>query len=183
MKPHLIVVGIGNPGKQYQNTRHNLGFLALQEIANKFGTGEWKDSPKYLARTCEARILAAAVLLVEPQTFMNRSGECVRKLVDFYKVEPSQVLVITDDIDLPLAEVRLRPSGGPGTHNGLRSVVATIGEGFPRMRIGLGEHPSGEELANWVLSVPPEAEREAITKALRTVPERLRAFVMERAES
>jgi PTH1 family peptidyl-tRNA hydrolase len=111
---------------------------------------------------------------------MNRSGECIRKLVDFYKLDVSyQLLVISDDIDLPLGEVRLRMNGGPGTHNGLRSIVETIGEGFPRLRIGIGTPSAGEDLAAWVLSSLSPAEDKALTETLRGIPERLKTFVME----
>ncbi len=181
MKPHLVIVGLGNPGKQYAATRHNAGFLAVEKIAEEFGTGEWKENPKFVARTCEARVLAAAVLLVEPSTYMNRSGECVRKIVDFYKLDPaSQLLVISDDIDLPLGDVRVRMKGGPGTHNGLRSIVASVGEGFPRIRLGLGM-PQGADLATWVVSSLSPDERAALDTAIAAVPDRIKAFVLERS--
>ncbi len=181
MKPHLVIIGLGNPGKQYAGTRHNAGFLAVEKLASDFGTGEWKENPRFLGRTCEARILAAAVLLVEPGTYMNRSGECVRKLVDFYKLDPStQILVISDDIDLPLGDVRVRMKGGPGTHNGLRSIVASIGENFPRIRLGLGM-PAGEDLATWVVSNLSPDERKTLENSIAAVPDRVKAFVLERS--
>lgn len=179
MKPHLVVVGLGNPGKSYQNTRHNAGFQALDLLAKTFGEGEWKPAPKMLSDTCDARILAVPILLAKPQTYMNRSVEAVRKIVDFYKLDPqTQVLVISDDIDLPLGTLRLRLKGGPGTHNGLRSIAESFGESYPRIRIGLGE-PSEGDLAAWVLSVPSETDQKALQVAMQEIPELVRQYVLE----
>lgn len=182
MKPSLVIVGLGNPGKSYVKTRHNLGFLAVELLAKEFGTGEWKQSDKFDAEICEGRMVTAPVLFVKPATFMNRSGESARKLVDFYKLDPAhQLLIIVDDLDLPLGELRIRKNGGPGTHNGMRSLVETLGEGFPRVRIGLGQPSHGEDLANWVLSAPSPAEHDILDSALRGIPERVREFVVNDA--
>jgi len=132
----------------------------------------------------EARIVTVPVLLVKPTTYMNRSGECIRKLVEFYKLNPrEQILVLCDDIDLPAGEVRLRMKGGPGTHNGLRSIVVVLGEEFPRLRIGIGgTQPKGEDLSAWVLSVPSKEEQKAIEVAIATLPANVKKFVMERVD-
>ncbi len=181
MKPSLVIIGLGNPGEGYARTRHNAGFQAIDVLAKAFGQGPWKEKDRLQSDIQEARIVAAPVLLVKPRTFMNLSGDAVRKVVDFYKLQPSeQVLVISDDIDLPLGETRLRVSGGPGTHNGLKSVVAAIGEGFPRLRIGLGTHPQGADLATWVLSVPSQEESHKISQSLEALPGLLTSFVMEK---
>lgn len=180
MKPSLILVGLGNPGASYEHTRHNLGFQAVDRLSEEFGEGEWKDAQKFLSIAQEGRIVTAPILLVKPQIYMNRSGEAIRKFIDFYKLDPkSQVLVFCDDIDLPLGEIRIRRNGGPGTHNGLRSIVELLGEDFARARIGLGEHPTGEALAAWVLSVPPADERKTLEKALKLLPELVKKFVLE----
>lgn len=180
VKPSLLIIGLGNPGASYEKTRHNAGFRALDSLAAKYEGGKWSLKQKFLAGVCEGRIGELPVLFVKPQTFMNRSGEAVKKLVDFYKVDPAfQVLILSDDCDLPLGEVRLRASGGPGTHNGLRSVVEEIGEGFPRIRIGLAAAPAGADLANWVLSVPPAEESRTLDQATwETVPQRVAEFVL-----
>ncbi len=183
MKPSIVVVGLGNPGAGYASTRHNAGFRAIDVLAQAFGEGEWRESGKFLSFTQESRIVTAPVLLVKPQTYMNRSGEAVQKLVDFYKLDPaSQLLVLCDDIDLPLAELRLRRKGGPGTHNGLKSIVHVIGENFPRIRIGLGTPPAGVDLSAWVLSAFPAEDATAVDSALRELPGMVRAFALGDAE-
>jgi PTH1 family peptidyl-tRNA hydrolase len=178
MKPSLIIIGLGNPGKQYEETRHNAGFKAVDLLAKEFGTGEWEERQKFLSHVLEARIVTAPVLLVKPQTFMNRSGEAAKKLLDFYKVEPKVVFVLSDDIDLPLGDLRFRESGGPGTHNGLKSVVDHIGENFPRLRIGIGGQKPGEDLSTYVLSKPPASEKAMIEDTIEKIPGMVREFVM-----
>jgi PTH1 family peptidyl-tRNA hydrolase len=171
---------LGNPGASYANTRHNVGFQAVDLLSEAYGEGEWKDQQKFLCRSQEARIVTVPVLLVQPTTYMNRSGECIRKLVEFYKLNPrEQVLVISDDIDLPLGEIRVRMKGGPGTHNGLRSIVVTLGEEFPRIRVGIGTQPTGEDLATWVVSAFSNEEQKTIGSTLKTLPEKVKEFVME----
>lgn len=187
MKPSLVIFGLGNPGAAYAETRHNVGFRALDAIAKEFGVvgstgspqGEWKERKKFLSQAHEARVVTVPVLLLKPMTFVNRSGEAVRKVVDFYKLHPSdQILILCDDVDLALGEVRFRAKGGPGTHNGLRSIVEVIGEEFPRMRIGLGVGPKGEALSSWVLSVPSAKERKVLEGAMAKIPEMVKNFVL-----
>jgi len=180
VKPALLIVGLGNPGSSYESTRHNAGFRALDALHSVFGGGEWRDRPKFQASIAEMMIGTVPVLLVKPKTYMNRSGEAVHKLVDYYKADPTfQLLVLSDDCDLPLGEVRFRSQGGPGTHNGLKSVVENAGEGFPRLRIGLGQAPAGADLAEWVLSVPSAEERTLLDAALRTeLPRKVEEFVL-----
>lgn len=180
MKPALAIVGLGNPGKAYERTRHNAGFHALDRLAEAYGTGSWKSQPKFSSDVLEARIGIAPVLLLKPQTFMNLSGEAVRKIVDFYKLNPAQnLLVICDDIDLPLATPRLRRSGSAGTHNGLKSIIEHVGQGFPRLRLGIGPKPEKVDLANWVVSAFSEEERKAMEGLYAVVPDIVKEFVLE----
>jgi PTH1 family peptidyl-tRNA hydrolase len=182
IKPSLVVIGFGNPGKSYEHTRHNAGFLALDHLSKTFGEGEWKDAQKFLSVSQEARIVTVPVLFLKPQTFMNRSGEAVRKVVDFYKLnQKEQVLVVVDDIDIPLGTVRLRKEGSAGTHNGLKSMVEQFGEEFPRLRIGIGSKPEGADLANWVLSRFSAEEEKELMKSIETLPEMIKNFVMNGA--
>ncbi|MDD5623720.1 MAG: aminoacyl-tRNA hydrolase [Candidatus Peribacteraceae bacterium] len=172
MKPDIVIVGLGNPGTQYAGTRHNAGFRAVSLLARHCGAGEWQPKQKFLAEVAEGSMGGKSALFVRPQTFMNRSGEAVGKIIPFYKLDASRaLLILSDDIDLPLGALRFRESGGPGTHNGLKSVVDALGEGFPRLRIGLGAPPAGADLAAWVLSVPPPAEAKLLEEAIAKTPE------------
>ncbi|MDA1208822.1 MAG: aminoacyl-tRNA hydrolase [bacterium] len=183
MKPSLVIIGLGNSGKSYEKTRHNAGFWGLDTLSEAYGVGEWEDKQKFIAHIQEARIVTIPVLLVKPQTYMNLSGNCVRKIVDFFKLDPSnQVLVISDDIDLPLGDVRLREKGGPGTHNGLKSICEQIGEVYPRIRIGLGDSPAGSDLASWVLSVPSAEDMKVLNDTLAGLPEMVKEFVLGKSE-
>ena len=180
MKPSLVIVGLGNPGKAYERTRHNAGFHALDTLSEAYGTGNWTSMSKFSAEGKEARIGVVPVLLLKPQTFMNLSGETIRKVVDFYKIDPAQaLLVLTDDIDLPLGTPRLRRSGSAGTHNGLKSVIEHIGEGFPRLRLGIGPKPEQADLASWVVSAFSEEERKVMDGLYALVPDIVKEFVVE----
>ena len=174
----FIIVGLGNPGKEYECTRHNVGFLAVDALRTSLHGSEWKLKQKFLCDISTAEVHQRKILLVKPGTFMNRSGECVKKLVDFYQLDPSkQILVVVDDIDIPLGTHRLRSSGGPGTHNGMKSITEHIGEEFPRLRIGIGPKPESGDLAAWVLSRPSAAERDALETAFAEVTTVIEAIV------
>jgi len=157
-----LVIGLGNPGDAYADTRHNVGFQVAARLAKRarleFGTKAAES------RIAEGSLGSVRVAIARPQTFMNDSGRAVRKLLDRYRLEPSAILVVTDDVDLPLGRVRLREAGGSGTHNGMRSIVAAIGEGFPRLRLGVAPaDPTGEmpaDLAEFVLAPFTAHERE-----------------------
>lgn len=137
-------------------------------------------SDKFNAEVQEARIVTVPVLLVKPHTYMNRSGESIRKVVDFYKLNPAdQLIVINDEIDLPFGELRFRMNGGPGTHNGLKSIVEQLGEGFPRIRLGVGTPQHGEDLANWILSAFTPEEMKGLQKMIETVPDLVKKFVVD----
>ena len=180
MKPSLVIFGLGNPGKEYQETRHNAGWWALDLLAEEFGTNEWQPKQKFLCELCEARIVAIPVLLVKPLTFMNRSSECVHKIVDFYNLDTAQnIFVLSDDIDLEPGDVRFRASGGAGTHNGLRSIVEQYGENFARIRIGVGKQQPGSDLSTYILSSPLSGERTKIQEAIATIPTLIRKHILE----
>jgi PTH1 family peptidyl-tRNA hydrolase len=180
MKPSLIIIGLGNPGNTYNRTRHNAGFQALDVLSESFGEGEWTERQKFASVIQDARIITVPILLVKPTTYMNMSGDAMRKLVDFYGLNPAeQVIVISDDIDLPLGDVRFRKKGGPGTHNGLKSIVEIFGEDVPRLRIGLGDRPDQFDLAAWVLSIPSPEEQLKLHEAYAKIPDMLREYVLE----
>ena len=146
-----IIIGLGNPGKEYHRTRHNVGFDVLDVLSGKTGIQLTKSAMHGLIG--EGFIGGEKVILVKPQTYMNLSGQCVSELISWYKPEMSHVMVVFDDIDLPLGKLRLRKDGSAGTHNGMRSIIGLTGrQDFPRLRVGVGKKPEGWELANWVLS-------------------------------
>lgn len=132
-----IIVGLGNPGKQYENTRHNIGFITVEQLAEKHKISVTKI--KHKALVGEGRISDQKVLLVKPQTFMNLSGNSVRELLDYYKEDVANLVVIYDDVDIPAGKVRIRKKGSAGTHNGMRSIIYDIqSDQFARIRIGIG---------------------------------------------
>ena len=132
-----IIAGLGNPGQKYENTRHNMGFKAIDHLAEKLGIEV--NRAKFKGLIGEGRIGTEKVILLKPQTFMNLSGQSVREIMNFYKIPEENLIVIYDDFDLPIGSIRVRKSGGPGTHNGMKSVVSELGSRkFPRIRIGIG---------------------------------------------
>ncbi len=136
--PLQLLVGLGNPGDKYAGTRHNVGFMALERLAAQAG-GTFKQQSKLHGLLAEVGVGAKRLRLLMPQTFMNDSGRSIRAALDWFDLEPAQMLVLVDDMDLPLGRLRLRLSGGAGGHNGLRSTIAHLGgQEFPRLRIGIG---------------------------------------------
>ena len=160
----FILVGLGNVGKQYEKTRHNAGFLAIDHIAKKYGATI--DRVKFHALVGEANIGGARVLLMKPTTFMNNSGVAVGEAASFYKISPDRVLVLHDEISFDPGIIRIRRKGSAGGHNGLKSIIAHLpGEDFPRIKIGVGKKPNPQyDLADWVLGKMPEADALAMEK-------------------
>jgi PTH1 family peptidyl-tRNA hydrolase len=133
----FIIIGLGNPGRRYEHTRHNIGFITVDHLAEKHGIRINKI--KHKALVGEGIISGQKVLLVKPQTYMNLSGQSVREVVSYYKPELSNLIVVYDDVDLPMGRIRIRPSGSAGTHNGMRSIIYDLQkDDFPRVRIGIG---------------------------------------------
>jgi PTH1 family peptidyl-tRNA hydrolase len=163
---HLIV-GLGNPGAEYAKTRHNAGFLLVEKLAEQW-RANWSNERKFNARIARGESGGKRVLLCEPQTFMNLSGEAVGALVKFYQVPLLNFLVVVDDADLPLGEIRLRPGGGgSGGHHGLDSVAQHLGSrGFARLRIGIGRKDSAREIVNHVLGKFDADENGLLEKVL-----------------
>ena len=159
-----LVVGLGNPGQEYEGTRHNIGFAVVEQLAKKLDCSLRKKL-RFAAQVGEVTLDSGKITLAKPQTFMNRSGTAVAALVRWLKVLPSEVLVIVDDADLPLGQLRLRLSGGSGGHNGLRSISAALGniEDFARLRIGIGRTlPVGADISGHVLGRFSPSERRAV---------------------
>lgn len=164
-KETWIVVGLGNPGLTYAHTRHNAGFEVTDVLSRRWDAPLRKLRCKGLV--AEVTVQGRRVVLCQPQTFMNLSGECVGELLQWYKAPLDHLLVIYDDIDLPLAKLRVRKGGSAGTHNGMRSILAHVpGQDFPRVRVGVGAKPEGWDLADWVLSrYAIREEQEAMAQA------------------
>ena len=178
----LVIVGLGNPGEKYAHTRHNAGFEVMGRLERYWGV---KLRRKLLLQGMTAEVTDGEkkIVLCEPLTFMNKSGECVRRLLNRYRVPMENLMVIYDDIDLPPGKVRVRKSGGPGTHNGMRSIGSCLGEtDFPRIRVGTGDRPAGEDLAAWVLGRPAAEEREKMEAAFDKAAECARVWAAEGIE-
>ena len=146
-----LIIGLGNPGKQYAQTRHNVGFDTIDILADKYNISV--DTKKHKALCGKGMIEGQKVVLAKPQTFMNLSGESVRELVDFYKIDPEEeLIVIYDDISLEPGQLRIRPKGSAGGHNGIKNIIAHLGtQVFKRVKVGVGEKPSRMDLADYVL--------------------------------
>ena len=165
-KPEYIVAGLGNPGREYAETRHNAGFMALDFIAEKLGVKA--DRAKFDALCVTAGIGGKSVLLMKPQTYMNLSGESVGEAARFYKVPADHVLVISDDVSLPVGKLRIRKSGSAGGHNGLKNIIQHLGtDAFPRIKVGVGmpDHPD-HEMIDWVIGKPQGEEAKTLRAAL-----------------
>ena len=146
-----VIVGLGNPGKQYDKTRHNVGFDVIDMLAKEYGISVTKI--KHKALIGEGRVGTEKVLLVKPQTYMNLSGETLIDIYNYYKVDLENIVVIYDDIDLDVGKLRIRKKGSGGTHNGMRSIVKCLGStDFPRVRVGVSKPMPGQNLADFVLS-------------------------------
>ena len=158
----FIIAGLGNPGAQYEKTRHNVGFVAIDYIAEKLGVRI--DRAKFHALTAEAKIGEVRVLLMKPQTYMNNSGVAIGEAAAFYKIPPERVLVLHDEISFDPGIIRIRRKGSAGGHNGLKSIIAHLAsEEFPRVKIGVGKKPNPEyDLADWVLGKLPKEHSDTI---------------------
>lgn len=166
-----VIAGLGNPGKKYENTRHNMGFITVDQLAIKHDIKV--DKLKFKALVGEGRIADQKVLLVKPQTYMNLSGESIRQIMHFYKLDPEKLIVIYDDIDIELGALRIRKFGSAGTHNGMKSVVYQLqSDRFPRIRIGIGSQKKGD-LVDFVIGGFSKEEvpvlEETVTKAVSAI--------------
>jgi PTH1 family peptidyl-tRNA hydrolase len=174
---HLIT-GLGNPGKKYEQTRHNLGFMAVDSLAD--GSG-WKEQHKALVQ--KARIGDKEAILAKPQTYMNLSGESVQPLLSWYKIPPTHLIVLVDDINLDCGRLRIRGQGSHGGQNGLRSIIQHIGPNFTRVRVGAGLAPPGWDLADWVLSRLTPEDAKLCNEALRHIPDLIRMLLDQGLEA
>jgi PTH1 family peptidyl-tRNA hydrolase len=164
-----LLVGLGNPGSKYDRTRHNVGFALADSAARAAGA---EDSWKVwgAALLCKAALGSTSLLIAKPQTFMNLSGEAVQALMTFYKIPPSDMVVVADDVTLPMGSLRIRLEGGHGGHNGLRDIIGRIGEGFPRIRIGVGLCPPNRDLSSFVLGKIDAPDQDLLSPIFKDFP-------------
>ena len=165
-----LIAGLGNPTREYEKTRHNVGFEAIDILADKAGTTVTEK--KHKALYGKGYIGGQKVVLAKPQTYMNLSGESIREIADFYKIEPENIIILCDDINLSEGQLRIRLKGSAGGHNGLKNIISHLGtQEFPRIRIGVGEKPRGMDLADYVLGRFPKEQQTVMEEAYRDAAE------------
>lgn len=163
----FLLVGLGNPGGKYAHNRHNIGFMALDEIVRRHSFGPWRG--KFSGQMCEGTVDGHKVLALKPETYMNESGRSVGAAARFYKVEPENIIVFHDELDLPFAKLKVKVGGGHGGHNGLRSIDAHLGKNYKRVRLGIGHPGSKEKVHAHVLGDFAKAEQAELDRFLDTV--------------
>lgn len=175
--PLALIVGLGNPGREYEETRHNAGFFFVDELARREG-GSFRREAKFHGEVCKVQIAGQTIWLLKPDTFMNRSGQAVAALARFYKIPPESILVAHDELDLEPGTVRLKKGGGHGGHNGLRDIVAKFGsKDFWRLRLGIGHPGHSSQVTGYVLGKPSAAERQLLDEVIQRCLDELAAIV------
>jgi PTH1 family peptidyl-tRNA hydrolase len=174
---------LGDPGPKYRGTRHNVGFEVVDELARRWGVSSFETFGSALYARARTPLVGDPVVLAKPMTYMNASGEAVAGLAGFYKIDPGQLLVVVDEVQLPIGRLRLRPSGSAGGHNGLKSIVQHLGPGFPRLRIGVGRGDPRWDLADHVLSRFSSDERLVIERAIARAADAAETFLAEGIEA
>lgn len=177
-----LIVGLGNPGTKYAHTRHNVGFDVMEKLSKKLNVSISREKDEALIGECF--VGGKKAILALPQTYMNLSGEAVMRLVNYYKIEPEDLLVVYDDIDLAPGFIRIRKNGSAGTHNGMRSIIGLLGfENFPRLRVGVGQKREGYELADWVLGHYIGEEADVQDKAFELAADAIIDYIENGIES
>ncbi|MBE5848129.1 MAG: aminoacyl-tRNA hydrolase [Lachnospiraceae bacterium] len=172
----FIIIGLGNPGREYQNTRHNVGYLTVDAIADAYGIDILEK--KHKAIIGKGVIDGRKVILVKPLTYMNLSGESVREVTDYYKTDPkTEILVIYDDTSMPVGQLRIRKKGSAGGHNGIKNIISHVGDVFPRIKIGIGEKPKGYDLADYVLGHFTDDEKKTLRESAKKATEAVRLIL------
>ena len=173
-----LIVGLGNPGQKYEHTRHNMGFLTVDLLAEKLGVK--LNKVKFKAAYNIVKFAGCKCLVMKPQTYMNLSGEAVREAAQFYKVPAEHVLVIYDDVSLPVGKLRVRPSGSAGGHNGIKNIIAHLGtQEFPRVKIGVAAPGEDGDMIDWVIGVPSQAERKVLAESFEKAIEAAECIITD----
>lgn len=178
-----LVVGLGNPGSKYWNTRHNVGYAALDALASSLGVQV--DRVKFQGLTAQATLEGHKLILLKPTTYMNLSGQSVQAAAKFYKIPPERIVILSDDISLEPGRLRVRKGGSAGGHNGLKSIIASLGsQDFPRVKIGVGAKPHPDyDLADWVLGVFPLDQRKAMEETYARAAEAAKVLILQGPEA
>ena len=177
-----LIAGLGNPTREYEKTRHNVGFETIDILADKAGTTVTEK--KHKALYGKGYIGGQKVILAKPQTYMNLSGESIREIADFYKIEPENIIIRCDDINLSEGQLRIRLKGSAGGHNGLKNIISHLGtQEFPRIRIGVGEKPRGMDLADYVLGRFPKEQQAVMEEAYRDAADAACMMIEEGADA
>jgi PTH1 family peptidyl-tRNA hydrolase len=179
--PLKIIVGLGNPGPEHLLTRHNAGFWFVDALAAKAGA-RFRSHTKFQGEICRTQLSGGEVTLLKPMTYMNRSGLAIRALFDYLKVQASEVLVVHDELDLPVGEVRFKLGGGAGGHNGLRDTITHIGQDFWRLRLGIGHPGDKSEVIDYVLRRAPKEEEQRLLESVSEAIPALQVFLEQGAE-
>jgi peptidyl-tRNA hydrolase, PTH1 family len=179
--PIKIIVGLGNPGPEHVLTRHNAGFWFVDALAAKFKC-RFRSHTRFQGEICRVPVNGDEITLLKPSTYMNRSGLAVRALADYLKVEPAQVLVVHDELDLPVGEARFKLGGGHGGHNGLRDTITHMGSDFWRLRIGVGHPGDKSEVIDYVLRRAPKEEEENLLRSISDSLDAVQVFLEQGAE-
>lgn len=173
-----LIVGLGNPGKKYENTRHNIGFRVIDSCSKKWNIAV--EKVKFDALIGEGRVNNERIILAKPLTYMNLSGESVRQIMQYYKLNTEDLLVVYDDIDVAVGKLRIRQKGSAGTHNGMRSIIYELkDDGFPRFRMGVSKPQGQQDLASYVLCAFPEADRKTISDVVDLCVDALEAAITD----
>lgn len=181
MGASYLVAGLGNPGKEYENTRHNIGFMTVDKLARDYGVKI--SAKKFNALFSDIRIGTKSVILAKPQTFMNKSGNAIRNIRDYYKIQSRDIIVVHDDIDLAMGQIKIKQKGGHGGHNGIRSIMEVLGGGeFIRLRIGIGRSESGNNVTNHVLGEFTNKEKEFLPEIIVTARDAIVSILCKGAE-
>jgi PTH1 family peptidyl-tRNA hydrolase len=180
-EPIKLIVGLGNPGTEYARTRHNAGFQFVEELARRHAA-EFRSEPRHRAEVARARIADADRWLLKPMSYMNHSGDPVQSLASFYKVPPEAILVAYDELDFPAGVVRMKQGGGAAGHNGMRDVIAHLGDAFWRVRIGIGHPGDRSQVLDYVLGRPGAADAQLIHEALAAAADVIPVLLTEGAQ-
>ena len=173
-----LIVGLGNPVPKYEHTRHNMGFLTVDLLAEKLGVK--LNKVKFKAAYNIVKFAGCKCLVMKPQTYMNLSGEAVREAAQFYKIPAERVLVIYDDVSLPVGKLRVRPSGSAGGHNGIKNIIAHLGtQSFPRVKIGVAAPGEEGDMVDWVIGVPSQAERKILAESFEQAIEAAECIISD----